>query len=311
MFSVGVADRLDSIDRLELGATSMETAVVSELWRFPVKSMGGERVDRLLLDRDGVVGDRRFAVRDRETGLIASAKRPGRWGVLLTCRATTSPIGETRVTLPDGTAHPAGDPGLDAALSELTGREVVLEHVDELANDASVDYEAEYPELEHVRLRGRMAFPAAMITDARSYVDLSAVHLMTTSSIAKVAEISTSATVDSRRFRPNIVVDTGPRPAFTEDAWEGSPIGIGPDVVLGGVLRAPRCVMTSVEQPELPRDNRILQSIARENRIETPGHGPLPCTGIFAEVARAGTVSIGDALTIGVGDTAGSTIADA
>ena len=61
----------------------MEPCKVEELWRFPVKSMGGERLEHLEFDVDGVVGDRRFAVRDSETGLIASAKRPGRWGVLL------------------------------------------------------------------------------------------------------------------------------------------------------------------------------------------------------------------------------------
>lgn len=153
----------------------MAPCKVEELWRFPVKSIGGERLDHLELGADGVVGDRRFAVRDLESGMIASAKRPGRWGVLLWCRATTDVDGTVSVTLPDGSAYVAGDAALDDALSVLTGRQVMVEHVTSLGTNASVDYEAEYPELEHIRLRGRMAFPAAWFTDARSYVDLAAV----------------------------------------------------------------------------------------------------------------------------------------
>ena len=56
--------------------------------------------------------------------------------------------------------------------------------------------------------------------------------------------------------------------------------------------------MTSVEQPGLTRDHRILQAIARENRVDSEWLGPLPCAGLFAEVQAAGTVSAGDALTI-------------
>lgn len=276
----------------------MVSGRVTELWRFPVKSMAGERVDRLELDGDGVVGDRRFAVRDDESGLIASAKRPGRWGVLLACRAATAADGSVLVTMPDGPTFPAGDPSLDTALSELTGRRVTFEHIDGRSADASGDYEAEYPELDHVRLRGRMAFPTAMMTEARSYVDLSAVHLMTTSTIAAVAAASEADDVSSSRFRPNIVVDSGPAVEFLEDDWAGSTLYVGPSATLQRVISAARCIMTSVEQPGLTRDHRILQAIARENRVDSEWLGPLPCAGLFAEVQAPGTVSAGDALTI-------------
>jgi len=271
---------------------------VEELWRFPVKSMGGERLDRLEFGADGVVGDRRFAVRDLETGMIASAKRPGRWGVLLSCRATTAADGDVSVALPDGSAFQAGDTALDDALSVLTGRRVTLEHVATVGADASVDYEAEYPELEHIRLRGRMTFPAAWLTDARSYVDLAAVHLMTTSTMAAVAAASGAVDVTAVRFRPNLVIDAGPTTGYLEDDWAGSTVRLGSEVALARVTRAARCIMTSVEQPGVPRDNRILQTIARENRMPTESMGQLPCAGLFAEVESPGIVAEGDALTI-------------
>ncbi|MCY4435649.1 MAG: MOSC N-terminal beta barrel domain-containing protein, partial [bacterium] len=60
----------------------MTTYSIAELWRYPVKSMGGERVESLELRTSAVVGDRRWAVRSAETGKIASAKRPRPYGQL-------------------------------------------------------------------------------------------------------------------------------------------------------------------------------------------------------------------------------------
>ena len=62
----------------------MTGVTVSQLWRFPVKSMGGHRVDEVRVDRRGVHADRLWAVRDVEKGITASARR---LPVLLGCSA--------------------------------------------------------------------------------------------------------------------------------------------------------------------------------------------------------------------------------
>jgi hypothetical protein len=80
--------------------------------------------------------------------------------VLLSCHAAIDADGGVSVTLPDGAAFRAGDAALGDALSELTGRRVTLEHAAALHADTPLDFEVEYPDLEHVRLRGRMSFPS-------------------------------------------------------------------------------------------------------------------------------------------------------
>ena len=60
---------------------------IRALWRFPVKSMLGEELDAAELGEGGIEGDRAYAVRDRETGKVASAKHPKLWPNLLACRA--------------------------------------------------------------------------------------------------------------------------------------------------------------------------------------------------------------------------------
>ena len=57
-------------------------------WRFPVKSMLGEELEAADLSEGGIVGDRARALRDSETGKVASAKHPKLWPNLLACRAT-------------------------------------------------------------------------------------------------------------------------------------------------------------------------------------------------------------------------------
>lgn len=106
---------------------------VRELWRFPVKSMGGERLDQVEVDARGVRGDRLWAVRDDDRAVITSAKK---LPVLLQCTARyLSPPGPDRhpaaipavaIDLPDGTTITSDDPAVDARLSALVGRTVSL-----------------------------------------------------------------------------------------------------------------------------------------------------------------------------------------
>jgi len=55
-------------------ATSIAVGSVSALWRFPVKSMGGERLERADISSAGLLGDRAFALIDTATGKVVSAK---------------------------------------------------------------------------------------------------------------------------------------------------------------------------------------------------------------------------------------------
>src|SRR6476469_2123982 len=102
---------------------------IAELWRFPVKSLGGERLDRADIETDGLSGDRRFALFDVETGYGLTARR-----VPELLFASARWLGDgVEVTLPDGSI--AVD---DDALSSWLGRPVVMR---DAAFDATRTYE--------------------------------------------------------------------------------------------------------------------------------------------------------------------------
>jgi uncharacterized protein YcbX len=107
---------------------------VSALWRFPVKSMGGETLAAAELAETGVVGDSAYALIDRETGRVMSAKTPGLGANLIGCRAAfveapgrgdeAPPV---RITFPDGTSVTSDSPTADTTFSDFLARAVALE----------------------------------------------------------------------------------------------------------------------------------------------------------------------------------------
>ena len=106
---------------------------VRDLWGFPVKSMLGEQLDAADLSRRGVVGDRAYAVVDKHTGKVASAKHAKLWPDLLKCRAAFveppregADIPPARMELADGTTVQSDAPDVDAVLSRFFEREVEL-----------------------------------------------------------------------------------------------------------------------------------------------------------------------------------------
>lgn len=155
------------------GTTSL--GVVVELWRYPVKSLGGERVDMLACDERGIAGDRRFAVvgADGKIGSGKTTRRFRRMPGLLMMSAETDRHGEVWIRLPDGSRRRAGDAGTDDAVSRALGEPV------HLAEEGPVPH-----------------------------LDDSPVHLVTTGAMSALSEQLPHVAIGVRRFRPNIVIDS-------------------------------------------------------------------------------------------------------
>jgi uncharacterized protein len=116
--------------------SSMATGTVVSLWRYPVKSMMGEELNSSYVTECGLIGDRTYAVVDKQTGKVASAKNPRKWGKLFDCRSifVNSPsdgvndIPPVRISFPDGSNIFSNDQGngINSSLSKVFNREVRL-----------------------------------------------------------------------------------------------------------------------------------------------------------------------------------------
>jgi uncharacterized protein len=234
---------------------------VAELWRYPVKSLQGERLTSTEVGPEGLAGDRQWALFDVGTGFGLTARRVPD---LLFLSGRLRADGRVEVVLPDGTV--TSD---DAVLSDWLGRPVALR----TAADAPGERRYESPQ--EVGEAGEYDWDA--FSGARG-----AFH---DSSRIRVSLVSTGTlgTWDRRRFRANVVLEgTG------EDALVGRRVRLG-GAELDVVKQVGRCVMVTRPQPGgIGRDNGVLKTIHRER------DGSLA---VGALVARAGPVAVGDELT--------------
>jgi uncharacterized protein YcbX len=272
---------------------------IGSLWRYPVKSMGGERLDEAVVTNGGLIGDRAYALIDQSTGKVVSAKVPKKWGPLLNLDAAfvASPriggqIPAVRITWRDGGSVLSNCAEIDTLLSDTIGRSVCLttarpdsisvERLDPLAARETI------VDIGHLMMEGRFA-------------DYAAIHLVTGATLDRLAELCPAAQFDERRFRPNIVVDTsGDRPGFIENGWVGRNLAIGDEVRLRVSDPTPRCSVPTLEQKELIKDPKILRTIVAHNRIPVDllEGELLPCVGVYAFVIQGGTLRNGDAVRI-------------
>ncbi len=275
----------------------MTTYSIVELWRYPIKSMGGERVESLELRVSAIVGDRRWAVRNIETGKIASAKRPRPYGQLLDWSASTHADGRVIVTAPDGREFTAGSSELDAALTGALGDPVQVMEVEEGREET---YGSEWPEIPGTVLSDvEVDLPVAALTEKTSFVDASAVHIIVNQSMAHLASLLDGVMLGARRFRPNIVLDAhndSGSGEFADLVWKDLDVKIG-DVELRIGDATPRCVMTTLAQPGYEQAKSVLQVLAATARKEFD-YGAFACFGTNAEVTSAGTIQVGDTLVV-------------
>jgi uncharacterized protein YcbX len=94
----------------------------------------------------------------------------------------------------------------------------------------------------------------------------------------------------------NVIIGT-PDAGFVENDWIGRELIIGDSVRLRIVMPDPRCVMTTLAQNDLPKDNDVLRTLARHNLIQA-GSGLFPCAGVYAVVKAPGMLRIGDSVTL-------------
>ncbi|MEV4502525.1 MOSC domain-containing protein [Streptomyces klenkii] len=203
---------------------------IEHIWRYPIKSTGGERLDRADAGPRGLEGDRLYAVRDAE-GRFGSGKNTRRFrrmpGLLdLRSRYPDGPAGRPELLDPYGTAVP--DP--TAYLRRHLGRDDVG-----LAREEAV-----------------------------SHFDQLPLSVLTTATLDWVRAAVPGVPVDERRFRPNLVVRTPPgtRP-FAEDEWFGHTARIGDALRVEFVRSSERCVTVNEAQQDLPHSPLILRAVAR------------------------------------------------
>ena len=228
----------------------MEFGKVESLWRYPVKSLIGEKLESLDIDIRGVSGDREYAVSNSD-GKFGSGKDTRRFRRIdgLFSMSAESSVNGVSIKFPDGIVLTDKDPSINSKLSVTLGQSVTLTK------------EAEIP-----------------------HFDDGAVHILTTSSLFSLRDLLPNSGIDSRRFRPNIVIDS----LYFDQDLVGKTIRIG-ETVLEVTHKTERCRMITIDQPALESRPEILKSVSRHFGLDF---------GVYAKVLSTGTLSVGEKVEI-------------
>ncbi len=240
---------------------------VSELWRYPVMGLQGERLEEAEISESGVVGDHRYVFQDLEGGrVIDPVTYAHRWGEtlafpsMLDLRARFASEGShgLDITTPSGRRMSSADPSFEKQVKDTIGLPVRL---------------LEFPQVAETRRRAGRAL-----------------HLITSASLETLKELCPRSDFDPRRFRPNIMVGSPPGvDGFVEDSWVGGEIRIGSKVVVRVEKPNKRCKVTTMKQNDLPFDGKILETISQNNGS---------VLGVMCSVVKGGRTVVGDDLEL-------------
>lgn len=286
---------------------------ITEICRYPIKSMAGETLERADLTSAGICGDRALAVLDAETGKVASAKNVRDFPDLMACHAAFEtppipgqPLPNVEITLANGHAFDSKAADADQSLSDFFGREVRL--IGDAPDNFMVDqYHPDLPDLNPAGNRdivvpqplGASLFRALgqqAPLDPNSLQDLFPLSVMTTSTVNALIDRAPWMDFSNARFRMNVIVETtdaGP----VENGWCGQAGALG-QTTIHFAMPDPRCVMVTRPTGDLSEDTGVLRSIAAANRLDIPGIGAYPCAGVYAVVAQGGPIRLGDTLAL-------------
>jgi uncharacterized protein YcbX len=239
---------------------AIELGRISGIFRYPIKSMGGERLESAKIGWHGLEGDRRLAFRrlaDRgafpwltasrlpELVLYEPIGRPDRKGEPL----------PTQVRTPDGREY--------ALTDEAFRKEIATRH----------GADVELMQLKHG------VFDEAPV---------SAIALGTIRSIAHEAGVDG----DVRRFRPNLVIDTKGAEPFEEDRWVGKILEFGSDrtgPVISVTMRDKRCVMMNLDPNTAEANADVMKSVIRMNDNYA---------GVYGTIVRTGEIRVGQVVSL-------------
>jgi uncharacterized protein len=283
---------------------------VAEIWRYPVKSMGGERLRQSAIFNRGLHADRMWAVRDVELNTFTTARR---WPVLLQCSArfVEDPAGrsagpgdvlEVIVTFPDGTEVSSSDPAIDERLSQLIGKPARLESLPPLTEKeryrtpqaTKADLRRQFAIADGEPLPDFSMFPVRKLAELARYAtpvgalyDAYPILLMTRASLRAMAELSPDSQFDVRRFRPNVLIERDGA-ELAEFDWVGGRVR-APNVTFAAEIPTLRCSIPTRQQGDLRADPAVLKTINAH-----ADH----CLGVYANVASPGMLAEGDALEL-------------
>ena len=245
----------------------IEIGQVEALFRYPVKSMAGERLEAANLGWHGIEGDRRLALRrmnDRsDFPWLAASKLPD----LLLFAPRHRDDGSLPQTFP-----PENQGGIPTHIRTPDGEELPV-FGEDLAAEVGRRYGA----------------PVQMMQMKHGIFDDGTISVIASDTVREIGRLA-GLSLDVRRFRPNILVRLLRPVPFEEDEWLGGVLSFGEGdeaPAIAVTMRDVRCSMVNLDPDSASPAPEVLKAIvrARENKA-----------GVYGAVTRIGLLAVGQTI---------------
>lgn len=262
---------------------------VESLWRYPVKSMSGEKLQEAFMGFSGFYGDRCYAIKN------AAATRKG-------FPYLNAPIQPKMLRFQPQFRHPERakfPPNLKEAESIAIGvtpsnadaTELDLDIVTPRGEILAVDD----PELLKIlveNLRGE--YELTVVRSDRALTDCRPLSLISLQTIRQIeSELNVSLdnhiSLDNRRFRSNIYFNLVSDEGFDEDKLVGRRLRIGRKAEIMVLERDPRCKMISLDPETGEHNPQVLKKVAQSHEANA---------GVYCAVLVEGILTDGDSIEL-------------
>ncbi len=250
----------DNDTTFENSSMGIELGRISAIFRYPIKSMAGERLDSAKMGWHGIEGDRRLAFRR----LADRGAFP--W-------LTASRLPELLLYQPFGRQDKTGEL-LPTHIRTPDGREYGL-------TDKAL--------LEEIATRHRGDVELMQLS--HGIFDEAAVSAIASGTIQSIAR-EAGHVADVRRFRANVVIDTAGAQPFEEDRWVGKILEFGSEEsgpAISVTMRDKRCVMINLDPDTAEANAEVMQTVIRMNENNA---------GVYGTVVRTGELRVGQVVSL-------------
>lgn len=231
---------------------------VEVIFRYPVKSMAGERIEAANLGWYGLDGDRRLAFRrmDDRSGMpwLTASKLPDL--LLFAPHREDGAQADlpTHIRTPDGQEMPVFG--------------------EDLANEVGRRYGA----------------PVQMMQLRHGIFDEACISVIASDTVREIGRL-VGRSLDIRRFRPNVVVHLLRSGAFQEDEWLGGVLSFGEGgddaPAIAVTMRDERCSMVNLDPDSASPAPEVMKAVVRANQNNA---------GIYGAVTRTGRLAVGQTI---------------
>jgi uncharacterized protein YcbX len=255
---------------------------VESLWRYPVKSMGGEELQEAFVGFPGVYGDRLYAFRSSTAPKGFPFLTGREQEAMLLCRPTFRH--PERMTKPTNLAEAeAMAPGVTPVYADLSDLMVDVE------TPAGERFPIDDPRLIGMLREGiRDTHEVTLLRSERALTDCRPVSIFSIQTARQLGE-ELGIDVDKRRFRANVYVDLESGNGFGEDGFVGKRLQIGPKAAIAVMERDPRCKMITLDPNTAEANPEVMRRLARDHDGKA---------GVYGAVLVEGTIRRGDEIAL-------------